>query len=94
MEFINTDALTEFVTRLAKDAFEAKEAAFRAQWQAEQRDRLLTKKEAAQRLAISPSTLDTRRREGKIEGLDDGTVKYRESEVLRYIENLKKIKDA
>lgn len=53
-------------------------------------DRLLSRKETAEKLDISIRTLDMRTNDGKITSIYQGrSVKYRKSDILRYIRNLK-----
>ena len=53
-------------------------------------DKLLSREEVADKLAISIGTLDNQRKRGKLKGCAIGKgVKFRNSEVLEYIKSLK-----
>lgn len=86
-----TEAFSKVIVEVVRFGFER----FEPDWLVHLRgakDRLLTRKETADRLNMSLTTLNERRKEGLLVPVDDdGRVMYRESDVDNYIRKLKRV---
>lgn len=86
MELINQDALSDLIKTMADKHLQAQLSVFRAHWEAEREDRLVSREDAAKMLDIHVNTLDKLRDRNLIKAKDIGKlVKYRVTELLRYM---------
>lgn len=86
MDLINQDALSDLIDSLVDKRVEDQLSRFRALWEAERGDRLVSREDAANRLNVSVGTLDKLRERCRIKAVVvNRLVKYRETELLRFM---------